>query len=195
MISSATGIGLILLLTILPEPALQRTITVYSPFQEQDRQSYDALQARIVGRYGDWRSSYVPGHLHAGVDLKGDYEEQVHAIGRGKVMNVSGRFPNRSVIITHQQADQTWSYAIYTHLEEITVKRGDLVDQNTVLGRLFTADELERSRFGTATHLHLEIRKDLRDNGRASYRSMTRADLDRHCLDPLPFFQRAFNRQ
>jgi len=194
MITRISGIGILSLLVILPEPAVQRNITVYSPFGESDRQSYETLRARVVGRYGDWRSSYKPGHLHAGVDLKGDYEETVHAIGRGSVLNVYGRFPNRSIIVEHQQADQVWSYAIYVHIEDIKVKRGDRVDQDTVLGRLFTEDELQRSNFGTAVHLHMEIRKDLHDNGRASTHSMTRAELDRHCLDPLPFFRRAFSR-
>ncbi len=194
MIRSVPGIGIIFLLTVLPEPDVQRAITVYSPFQDSHRQSYEMLQARVVGRYGDWRSSYIPGHLHAGVDLKGEYEETVYAIGRGKVLNVSGRFPNRSVIIEHQQADQAWSYAIYIHIEDIKVKRGDYVNHYTILGRLFTADELARSNFGSDNHLHLEIRKDLQDNGRASTHSKTMAELDRHCMDPLPFFRRVFNK-
>lgn len=194
MISRLSGIGLLFLLAILPEPDVQRNITVYSPFSEIDRQSYEQLGDRVIGRYGDWRSSYRPGHLHAGVDLKGDYEETVYAIGTGTVLSVYGRFPNRSVIVEHQQADLSWSYAIYVHIEDIQVERGDRVDHNTTLGRLFSEDELERSNFGTANHLHVEIRKDLQDNGRASTHSMTRAELDRHCMDPLPFFRRAFSR-
>ena len=194
MISRLSGIGLIFFLTVLPEPGVQRNIAVYSPFQESDRQEYQVLTERVVGRYGDWRSSYSPGHLHAGVDLKGAFEETVHAVGTGTVLNVSGRFPNRSVIVEHQQADQAWSYAIYIHIEDIQVERGDRVDHNTVLGRLFTEEELERSNFGTAIHLHIEIRKDLHDNGRASTHSMNRGELDRHCMDPLPFFRRAFSR-
>ncbi|MFC1629116.1 peptidoglycan DD-metalloendopeptidase family protein [Gemmatimonadota bacterium] len=136
----------------------------------------------------------MPGHLHAGVDLRGEFEERVHAIGAGTVLSVSGRFPNRTVIVEHQQADLAWSYAIYVHIEDILVERGDRVDHHTVLGRLFTEEELERSNFGTANHLHIEIRKDLQDNGRASTHSMTRAELDQHCTDPLPFFRRAFSR-
>ena len=168
-------------------------LAVYSPFLDADRQNFKLLNRRIVGRYGDWRSSYMPGHLHAGIDMKGEFEEKVYAIGVGEVMGVYGRFPNRSVIVIHQPASAAWSYSQYFHLEDIKVRRGDRVDESTLLGRLFTEEELIRSDFGTDCHVHLEIRKNLLDNGRASTHSMTRADLNRHCLDPLEFFRRAFN--
>lgn len=173
---------------------IQGKVSVFSPFSDSDRQSYDNLKLRVVGRYGEWRSSYKPGHLHAGIDLKGDFEETVYAIGAGEVLGVYGGFPNRSIMIVHKPDSGTWFYSLYAHVEEIKVRKGDRVDENTALGRLFTEEELIRAGFGTANHVHLEIRKNVRDNGRASTHSMTRADLDRHCMDPLEFFRRAFSQ-
>ena len=166
---------------------------VFSPFQEDDRQSLDALRLRIVGRYGDYRTSYRPGHLHAGIDLKGDFKETVYSIGEGEVLGVYGRFPNRSIVIGHTTVSGTDFFSVYAHLEDIRVIRGDRVDENTALGRLFTEEELVRADFGTPNHVHLEIRTSLEDDGRASTHSTTREELDRYCVDPWEFFRQAFS--
>jgi hypothetical protein len=70
------------------------------------------------------------------------------------------------------------------------VKVGDWVDEEVPLARLFNAKELERADFRTPNHLHLEIRKTLADRGRASYASMSMAELNTACIDPFKFFKR-----
>jgi murein DD-endopeptidase MepM/ murein hydrolase activator NlpD len=79
---------------------------------------------------------------------------------------------------------------MYVHVEDIQVRVGDWVNENTHLARLFNAEELEQANFGTPNHLHLEIRKTLADKGRASYASMSMSALNMVCMDPLKFFKK-----
>ncbi|MDH4217720.1 MAG: hypothetical protein OEY18_09630 [Candidatus Aminicenantes bacterium] len=55
-----------------------------SPFNDSYRKSLEPLEQRLIGAYGEYRKSYKPGHLHAGIDLKGAFNETVYAIGCGQ---------------------------------------------------------------------------------------------------------------
>jgi murein DD-endopeptidase MepM/ murein hydrolase activator NlpD len=162
----------------------------FSPFLETDRKNLRLLRRRMSGRYGDYRRSFKPGHLHAGIDLRGDFGETVYPVGRGFVELVFRDFPHKSVAVKHILPDGAVLYSMYVHLEEIRVEEGDAVTEKTPLARLFNRGELEKSDFGTANHLHLEIRKSLEDGGWASASSMTMEELNRFCLDPLEFFRK-----
>jgi len=162
----------------------------FSPFLETDRKSLRLIRRRLCGRYGDYRRSYKPGHLHAGIDLKGDFEETIYPVGRGFVHLVFRDFPHKSVVVKHILPDGNIFYSMYVHLEDIGVEEGDAVTEKTPLARLFNREELEKADFGTANHLHLEIRQSLEDRGWASASSMTMEELDRFCLDPLDFFRK-----
>jgi murein DD-endopeptidase MepM/ murein hydrolase activator NlpD len=162
----------------------------FSPFLESDRKSLRLIRRRLSGRYGDYRRSYKPGHLHAGIDLRGDFEESVYPAGRGFVHLVFRDFPHKSVVVKHTLPDGNILYSMYVHLEDIRVEEGDAVTEKTPLARLFNRAELEKADFGTANHLHLEIRKSLEDGGWASASSMTVEELNRFCLDPLEFLSR-----
>ncbi|NOR13866.1 MAG: peptidoglycan DD-metalloendopeptidase family protein [Candidatus Aminicenantes bacterium] len=161
----------------------------FSPFTETDRKSLSLLKDRITGIYGEYRRSYKPGHFHAGLDLKGDFNERVYAIGFGWIVQIFRQFPHRSVVVEHHLPDGSILYSMYVHIEDIQVQVGDWVDENIPLARLFNAEELESADFGTPNHLHLEIRKTLADRGRASYASMSMAKLNMACIDPLKFFK------
>jgi murein DD-endopeptidase MepM/ murein hydrolase activator NlpD len=161
----------------------------FSPYSETDRKSVSLLKDRITGIYGEYRRSYKPGHFHAGLDLKGDFNERVCAIGFGWIVQIFRQFPHRSVVVEHHLPDGSILYSMYVHVEDIQVQVGDWVDENTPLARLFNAEELESADFGTPNHLHLEIRKTLADRGRASYASMSMAELNMACIDPLKFFK------
>jgi murein DD-endopeptidase MepM/ murein hydrolase activator NlpD len=163
---------------------------IYSPFKDPDRKNLRTLRRRIIGRYGDYRRSYKPGHLHAGTDFRGAFEELVYPIARGEVYLLFREFPHKTIVIRHDHPVGEIFYSLYVHVEDIRVREGEAVDENTPLARLFTEDELFRADFGTDVHLHLEIRPSLEDGGAASYSSMNRADLDRFCMDPLVFFRR-----
>ena len=161
----------------------------YSPFDDPDRKSFQSVKNRLVGSFGEYRRSYKPGHLHAGIDLEGTYNEKVLAIGRGQVHTIFRDFPHQSVIVKHHLPEGKHLFSVYTHVEQVTVNVGDWVDENTSLARLFSEDELKRANFGTPNHLHLEIRKSMADEGRASYSSMTRQELNQFCLNPVEFFK------
>jgi murein DD-endopeptidase MepM/ murein hydrolase activator NlpD len=161
----------------------------FSPFGTTDRKNFSRLEERAIGFYGDFRRSYKPGHLHAGVDLEGDFKEQIFSIGRGRVLQVFYGFPHNSIIIQHYLPGGGSLFSVYTHVEEIQVEKGDWVDSKTQLARLFDQTELEQTNFGTPNHLHLEIRKSYRDEGKASFSCMSREELDTYCIDPLVFFK------
>lgn len=161
----------------------------YSPFNDSRRNSFASIERRLVGSYGEYRKSYKPGHLHAGIDLEGSFGEVVYAIGRGQVYMVFREFPHQTVIVKHQLPEDKLLFSVYTHVEEVKVVPGDWVDEQTPLARLFDEKELERANFGTPNHLHLEIRKSIQDGGRASYASMSRQELNKFCMDPMEFFK------
>lgn len=161
----------------------------YSPFDEPNRKSLEALKRRLTGSYGEYRKSYKPGHLHAGIDLKGTFDEIVYAVGCGQVHLVFREFPHRSVVVKHRLPDGSMLYSVYTHIQDIRVQVGQRVSKDTPLARLFNKTELTQANFGTSNHLHLEIRKSFADRGRASYSSMTLDDLNTFCEDPLEFFK------
>jgi murein DD-endopeptidase MepM/ murein hydrolase activator NlpD len=162
----------------------------FSPFDETDRKSLEMIEHRITGIYGEYRRSYKPGHHHAGLDLKGNFNEKVYAIGFGWVVQIFRQYPHRSVVIEHHLPDGDVLYSMYVHVEDIQVRVGDWVDENTLLARLFSEEELEGADFGTPNHLHLEVRKTLADRGRASYASMNMTELNMACMDPLEFFKK-----
>lgn len=169
-------------------------VDFHSPFLDPDRKDFKLLRSRFISAYGDFRSSYQPGHLHAGIDLAGDFKERVFSIGRGRVVHIFRQFPHKTIVIQHYHPDGTSVYSVYTHVEEIDVEKGDWVDSDTPLARLLDREELEKADFGTPNHLHLEIRTSYEDEGSASYSSMTREELDRFCVDPLVFFEKHLHR-
>jgi murein DD-endopeptidase MepM/ murein hydrolase activator NlpD len=161
----------------------------YSPFEESDRKSLKALKYRLTGSYAEYRRSYRPGHLHAGIDLKGAFEETIYAVGCGEVYLIFREFPHQSVVVKHLLPDGSHLYSVYTHVQDVRVRVGQRVSKDTSLARLFSRIELTQANFGTPNHLHLEIRKSFADRGRASYSSMTLDDLNTFCEDPLEFFK------
>lgn len=161
----------------------------FSPFKEQNRKKFVTIKNRIIGRYGDYRSSPLVGHRHAGIDLKGDFKEKVFPIGVGKVVQVFRSFPHKTVVVKHCLANGDSIYSSYTHIEDIEIEIDDWVNFDTPLARLFTNEELELSDFGTLNHVHLEIRKGIEDGGRASWQSKTMDELNEYCLDPYQFFK------
>ncbi len=161
----------------------------YSPFGDSNRKSFSSIKSRLVGLYGEYRKSYKPGHLHAGVDLEGSFNETIYAVSRGQVQLIFHDFPHKTVVVKHQQPDGRLQFSVYTHVEDIQVDVGEWVDEQTSLARLFNEDELKRANFGTPNHLHFEIRKSMADDGRASYASMTKDELNKFCMDPMEFFK------
>jgi murein DD-endopeptidase MepM/ murein hydrolase activator NlpD len=114
---------------------------LFSPFIEENRNKFTSIKNRIIGKYGDYRSSPLMGHRHAGIDLKGDFSENVYPIGSEKVKKVFRSFPHKTVVIKHYLANDDSLYSSYTHVEDIKVEINDWVNEDTALARLFTKEE------------------------------------------------------
>ena len=177
------------MLTLLVAPAEQRACDrLYSPFGGKRRGEVAALHGRLRSRFGDYRSSYVKGHRHAGIDLRGRWSEPVYPICRGVVVSIAYAFPHQTVYVMHELPDGTTFFSAYKHVEDPRVSFGDWVEADTPIARLFDRAELRAAKFGGApNHVHLEIRKTLSDEGMASFTSMSRAELLEVLYDPLEF--------
>ena len=170
-----------------PAPEFHVCETVRAPFPGEVRRDLEALSARKVGSFGDYRRSFVKGHKHGGTDLTGGFSEDVVAICEGKVTDMHLGFPHRTVVVEHIRPDGEQIYSSYKHIEDISVAVGDLVGPNTRIGRLFTEEEYGRSPF-SSNHLHFEMRTSIDDGGSASWTSMTMEALEAFAFDPWAFF-------
>ena len=161
----------------------------YLPFESfKNRRSIAELIERSSDGFGAYR---LYGHKHAGLDIKGDFNEDVLSIGKGIVIAKWYPFPHSAVLIEYKFKNEKSFYASYVHLGKIYVKKGDRVNKNTKIGRLFNKNELTKSGFKNV-HLHLEIRKTISDQGRASYSCKTEGELKNFFYDPLIFFRQEF---
>ncbi len=170
--------------------ALPSCATVHTPFQDSDRQSFVAIRKRKRSGFGAHRVSFIKGHKHSGLDLRGRYKERVFAICEGVVVDIHLGFPHRTVVIEHRGQDGRSFYSSYKHIEDIEVQVGDRVSAKTSLGRLFTRAERQKARFDQ--HLHFEIRKRIDDEGAASWSTMSLRELRKVFEDPERFFRRRF---
>lgn len=162
-----------------------------SPFLDKERKNIALIKTRLADGFGAYRNSLKKGHKHAGIDLKGDWNEAVFPVARGTVIFKS-HWPHKSTLVLRHQLDkESVVYSKYTHLKNLSVGVGDQVDENTKLGQLFDRELYKTSGFNY-NHFHLEIRKNYQDKGRASSYSMTMKALEQHCYDPLEFLSKNF---
>ena len=114
-------------------------------------------------KYGIRKNHYVlfKERFHAGFDITADIETEVHPILSGKVLLAefdgtttegfdafNDGYGNK-VEILNSDGKRT----VYGHLREINVKPGDIVTQDTVIGKTGCSGG------SRVPHLHLEIRK------------------------------------
>lgn len=133
---------------VLAEDADNKICTkFFSPFNEPERCKYQNIEKRCFSGYGEYRSSEIKGHKHSGIDLRGKLSENVYPIGVGKVYAVLWSFPYLAVVIIHPLPKDEFVYSLYLHIEDIRVKVGDWVDENTIIARLFNSEEFNESRY------------------------------------------------
>lgn len=161
--------------------------SLYLPLSSfQDRNRCSDLSKRSLDGFGAYRKA---GHKHAGLDIRADFGEAVFPIGKGKVRAIYSEFPYLTVIIEHRTPAGEVFYSSYTHIEDISVKEGDSVDETTPVCRAFNRDEFAKSGFDK-NHIHLEIRKTIDDYKRISIHCYTEDDLNRYFYDPLVFISK-----
>jgi len=159
---------------------------IYMPFASlKDRTDFDEMKPRFLDGFGAYR---IAGHKHAGLDMEGDYNEPVYAIGRGIVKAVYGAFPYATVLIFHFLPDNERVYSVYIHIEDICVAVNQTVDCNTKLGRLFSEEQFLESGF-YRNHLHFEIRKTFEKYRGLSIKCFSMEELYRYFYDPLFFLK------
>ncbi|MCB9763769.1 MAG: peptidoglycan DD-metalloendopeptidase family protein [Alphaproteobacteria bacterium] len=161
---------------------------VRTPFLDDDRRSYAVFKGRLRSGFGDYRGSYVEGHKHAGVDLETTFAEPVHPICTGRVVDIHLGSPHRTIVLGHVTPEGERFWSSYKHVEDIQVARGDWVDPDTPLARVFD-DAEQKAAPWALNHLHFEMRRSVADNGAASWTSMTMEELERYAFDPDAFFE------
>lgn len=89
------------------------------------------------------------GRPHEGLDLKAEMGAEIRSIADGKVV-FEGRMPGYGLILVIAHGNSYTS--IYAHNQSHSVKRGQLVKQGQVIGRLGNSGKV------SGAHLHFEIR-------------------------------------
>lgn len=159
------------------------------PFAVSDRS--DLRKVKIISSFGVYRKSNYKGHKHSGIDivpLSKDKYIHVYPAANGVVCFVRIDPPFSTVVIKHKLKDNSFIYTSYIHLKEIYVQKGQQVDQNTDIGKLFTYEEAWKYK-GPYDHLHLEIRKSFDDYSCATYLCMTLQKLEEFFYDPFIFLK------
>ena len=108
-------------------------------------------QGTITGSYGTSRVlNGVPKKAHLAVDIANPVGTIVHAAASGKILFVhEGMFFNGKTIIIDHGLNLA---SVYIHLDNITVKLGDLVNKGDEIGTI------GRTGRTTGPHLHWELR-------------------------------------
>jgi len=161
----------------------------FLPFDISDRSDLESI--RLISDYGTYRSGHVKGHRHSGIDIVpvGNKDSIiVFPSSAGTICLIRPTAPNKTVIIKHKLNDSTVIYSSYIHLKNIYVKNGQQVDQNTLIGVLYS--KVEASEYhGNYDHLHFEIKKRIDDYCCASWLCMSQTELEEYFYNPLDFLK------
>ncbi|MBN1899563.1 MAG: peptidoglycan DD-metalloendopeptidase family protein [Spirochaetes bacterium] len=163
----------------------------FLPFKTKDRKDIKTID--IISTFGSPRLSYVKGHFHTGIDMipkKRNRDEYIYVypVADGSVCSIHLTHPHKTIVIKHRLKDGTILFTSYKHLFEIYPEKGDRVNVQTRLGRLYTREEALKLG-GRYDHLHLEIRKKFDDYGAASWTTMSRTNLNKRFYDPWKFIK------
>ena len=118
----------------------------------------------VSGQFGRNRKGE---RFHTAIDIPTPYEESVLSPADGQVVMISNLKTQSTLFIKHLKKDKTIFYTAYSHVKDLAVSVGDLVNAQTVLARTFTREEFKKTRHAY-NHVHFEVRKSLDDLGNGS---------------------------
>ena len=102
--------------------------------------------------YGMEATSYR-NHKHQGIDLNAKYQSVFSTEDNGKVVNTgSNKSSGKFVTVEYERADNAKYQVTYCHLDDISVKKGEVVHAGTILG---TSGNTGNS---TGPHLHFAVK-------------------------------------
>lgn len=111
---------------------------------------YPTISHRISSLYGGRKSPTVgASSFHKGIDISGNYGDNVYAYKYGKVISSgynSGGYGNM-ILIKHEDGSSTR----YAHLSSVLVSVGDTVYGGQMIGRVGSTG------ISTGNHLHFEV--------------------------------------
>lgn len=105
---------------------------------------------RLTTEYGEMRSvnGAITSYRHSGIDIGAKTDTPVMATNKGKVVLAEElTLTGFTVLIDHGQG----IFSIYEHLNSLSVKEGDMVDQTTEIGKVGSTG------FSTGPHLHFTM--------------------------------------
>jgi murein DD-endopeptidase MepM/ murein hydrolase activator NlpD len=108
----------------------------------------------ISSPFGSRKKSDGSDGFHAGVDLAAVRGTPIHAAAEGTVLQ-AGYYKGygNMVLLAHKHKVKTR----YAHLSKITVKVGDRVAQNKVIGHVGNTGHVRRRKGHDGSHLHFEV--------------------------------------
>lgn len=165
----------------------------FLPFDISDRSDLKLIQ--LISDYGTYRSGHVKGHRHSGIDIiPAVFKDSIVVFPSsvGTICLIRPTAPNKTVIIKHKLNDSTFIYSSYIHLKDIYVINGQEVDQNTLIGVLYSKAEASEYK-GDYNHLHFEIKKRIDDYCCASWLCMSRTELEEYFYNPISFLESILN--
>lgn len=132
-------------LEVLPPYSTQETL---DPTDLLSLQPLWPTTGRITSLFGK-RTLMRKTRMHTGMDIAGPRGTKVHAVAEGQIV-FAGRKKGygNTVIIAHDAVHQT----LYAHLDKISVREGQFVQQSQNIGFM------GRTGRSTGSHLHFEVR-------------------------------------
>ncbi|MTI39262.1 M23 family metallopeptidase [Fulvivirga lutimaris] len=153
----------IILLHLLITAFTPQLNDVYLPIDVIDRTSVYEIALTEIGEFGLNRKARpsIPGHLHAGIDIKRPnknyLDEPIYSIAEGVVISKREDGPYAQLIIEHNINGQ-YFWTVYEHIAGIKVDLHQPVSSSNPIARFFNRGELGRHGW-QFDHFHFEILK------------------------------------
>lgn len=134
----------------------------------------------VSGQFGRQRKGE---RFHTAIDIPTPYEENILSPADGQVVMISNLKTQSTLFIRHLKKDKTIFYSAYSHVKDLAVSVGDLVNSQTMLARTFTREEFKKTHH-VYNHVHFEVRKSLDDLGNGSIHANLHEKLAKLFVNP-----------